>query len=134
MSYDHHLEVSELEDGTLKCQPVTFKRCEPLEYRDYLGRCVASADCTEACGPEGGNFLNTVGLCECAKAIAETAQCDGNCKQALPTVVLEGDQIALRESETGATTILQHPDIDLSEASMYCSMFRVRQRQPEIGG
>ncbi|CDI84633.1 hypothetical protein, conserved [Eimeria praecox] len=124
VSYDYHLEVAELEDGTLNCQPVTFKRCGPLEHRDYLGRCVASADCTQACGPDGGNFLNTVGLCECAKAIAETAQCDGNCKAALPTVILDGQEITLKDSETGATTTLQHPDIDLSEASLYCSMFR----------
>ncbi|CDJ28973.1 uncharacterized protein EMH_0002640 [Eimeria mitis] len=124
VSYDHHLEVSELEDGTLNCQPVTLKRCGQLEQRDYLGRCVSAADCTEACGPEGGSFLSTVGVCECAKAIAETAQCDGSCKAALPTVVLEGKEMALKYSETEETTILQHPDIDLSEAYLYCTMFR----------
>ncbi|CDJ50229.1 hypothetical protein, conserved [Eimeria brunetti] len=124
VSYDHHLEVSELEDGTLSCQPITLKRCEQLEQRDYLGRCIAAADCTEACGSEGGNFLNTVGVCECAKAIAETSQCDSSCKATLPTVTLEGEEITLKDAETGETTVLQHPDLDVSGASLYCTMFR----------
>lgn len=133
VSYDHHLEVAELDDGTLNCQPVTFQRCEPLEHRDHLGRCAALADCTEACGPEGGTFLSSAGICECAKAIAETTQCEGSCKAALPTVTLEGEKMVLKDPETGLTTTLQHPDIDLSEAFLYCSMFRVRQNQLTSG-
>lgn len=125
VSYNHHLEVSEISDGTLPCQPLTFKRCGSAEFRDYLGRCVSSVDCTGACGPDGGTFISTIGMCECANAPNETAQCDGKCKAMLPTTALEGSAIRLFDPQTGEMALLEHPDIDLSYAVKYCSMLRV---------
>ncbi|XP_026190235.1 uncharacterized protein LOC113146601 [Cyclospora cayetanensis] len=124
VSYDHHLEVAELQDGTLPCQPATFTRCTSTEFRDHLGRCVASVDCTEACGPEGGTFLSSIGICECANALAEAAQCSSKCKSVLPTVTLGTNAINLVDHQTGETTLLEHPDIDLTYAIKYCSMLR----------
>ncbi|KAL8424659.1 hypothetical protein Efla_006444 [Eimeria flavescens] len=125
VSYDQHMAVAELLDGTLPCQPLTVKRCESEDSRDHLGYCIRSLDCTAACGPEGGSFVSTAGICECAKAPKETAQCDATCQASLPTATLDGHSIKLVDPLTGQISMLEHPDLDLSQAQIICSKLKV---------
>ncbi|KAL8273758.1 hypothetical protein Esti_002358 [Eimeria stiedai] len=125
VSYDHHLEVSELLDGTLPCQRLTSKPCGNMESRDHLGQCMSSVNCTEACGPDGGTFLTTAGICECARAAEETAICDGTCKSTLPTTTLMGSAVKLYDPMTEELSFLTHPEMDLAHAQKYCSMMRL---------
>ncbi|KAL8444186.1 hypothetical protein Emed_006358 [Eimeria media] len=96
-----------------------------MESRDHLGQCLSSVDCTESCGPEGGTFLITAGICECARAAQETAICDGTCKANLPTTTLEEGAVKLFDPITQELSFLTHPEVDLTHAQKYCSMIRV---------
>ncbi|KAL8449748.1 hypothetical protein Emag_003557 [Eimeria magna] len=86
---------------------------------------MSSVDCAEECGPDGGTFLTTAGICECARAAQETV-CDGTCKANLPTTTLEGGAVRLSDPITEELSFLTHPEVELTHAQKYCSMIRKR--------
>ncbi|CEM31004.1 unnamed protein product [Vitrella brassicaformis CCMP3155] len=78
--YEDGVDLSD-EDGSQDCQEHIFERCSSVagEKRDILGKCVVP-DCRKECGPAGGDWVDSVGLCSCTVSETTDQICDTTCQ------------------------------------------------------
>lgn len=81
------------EDGDVDCQPLVYARCGNGEVRSDSGVCtkIANIDCSSACLNGTGEFVPSVGLCQCDNQEDIELLCNKECQDAVPKLKVDPD-------------------------------------------
>ncbi|CEM28618.1 unnamed protein product [Vitrella brassicaformis CCMP3155] len=99
-------------DGGFDCQPKILARCGASELRNADGECVGKKDCKDVCIGTPGEYIATIGLCQCEALELSNVECDQACRDdkfQMALVPSSDKGVSLRVTDPATQTSVEIP-------------------------